>query len=282
MRTIESLFDRGIVQYKLFAVFIQAVLLCSAAVAGFERNVQPTAIFANAVSGVAMNSFENLWLNPASPASLSSFRASLFYAPSPFQLPQLTHYGLIAAHPFSPGTISIGLYTQGFPLYRESSGSATYAGILTDELSVGMTLNVYHLAIQGYGSATKIGTDIGGILSLSEELSIGFSLGNVNGADIDDGGDIPRTAALGAVFRPVSTAVILFDIVKDIRFPEEYRAGIKFSPIDEMTLHAGMQSEHSRLFAGMSITVSPLTVHYGIGTHADLGVAQSIGITFAP
>jgi len=263
-------------------VFIQAVLLCNTGIAGFERIVQPTAVFAKAGSGVAMAALDNLWLNPASSASLSSFCASLIYVPSPFQLSQLSQYGLIIAQPFTVGTISIGAHTLGFPLYRESNGSATFARVITDEFSVGITLHAFHLAIHGYGSTTKIGTDIGSIFVLSEELSIGLALGNVNGADIGDGEEIPRTVTFGAVFRLVGSAVILFDLIKDIRFPVTYRAGIEFSPIDVMTLHAGVQEEPSRLFGGIGIFVSPFTVYYGIGTHTDLGSTHSIGIMFTP
>ncbi|MHB1050939.1 MAG: hypothetical protein ACYC09_12735 [Bacteroidota bacterium] len=282
MRIIKSLCDRGIVQYKLFAVFIQAVLLHCTAIAGFERNVQPTAVFAVAGSGVAMNAYEHLWLNPAASASVSSTHASLFYAPSPFQLPQLSHYGISVAHPYSFGTISLGAHTLGFPLYRESNVAFAYARPLTNEFCAGIALHVYHLAIQKYGSATKVGADIGGIFSLAEELSIGLTLGNVNGPDIGDGEEIPRFFSFGTAIRPVGSAVITFDIVKDIRFPATYRAGIEFSPIDAVALRTGLQGDPSRIFGGVSIIVAPFAFHYGIGTHTDLGLTHSIGISFAP
>ncbi len=263
-------------------MFIQAVLLCNTGIAGFERIVQPTAVFAKAGSGVAMAAHDNLWLNPASSASLSSFRATLFYVPSPFQLSQLSHYGLIVAQPLTVGTISLGVHTLGFPLYRESNGSVTFARVITDDFFAGITLHAFHLAIQGYGSTTKFGTDIGGIFNLSKELSVGISLGNVNGADIGDGEEIPRTVTFGAVFRPVGSAVIVFDLIKDIRFPETYRVGLEFLPLDVLSLHAGIQGEPSRLFGGIGVTISPFTVHYGIGTHADLGSTHSIGVMYAP
>lgn len=270
------------VQYKLFGLFIQAVVLCHTGSAGFERLVQPTPVFAKAFSGVASASFENLWLNPASAASISSFQSAIFHSPSPFRLSQLTHTGVLLGGAFYAGTITIGFATFGFPLYRETNGSLTYALNMSDEFSAGVTLHAFHLFIQGYGSTTVPGIDAGGIVSVSDELSIGISLANVNGADIGGGEEIPRMITGGVTYSPVPSAAVSLDIVKDIRHRETYRAGIVFSPMEPISLSAGVQGEPSRLFGGVGITVSSITVDYAIGTHDDLGMTHSVGISFRP
>jgi hypothetical protein len=271
-----------VVQYKLFGLFIQAVVLCHTGFAGFERVVQPTQVFAKAFSGVASATFEHLWLNPASAASISSFQSAIFHSPSPFRMSQLAHSGVILGNSFDVGSISIGLNTVGFPLYRETNGSLTYALNMSDEFSAGVTLHAFHLFIQGYGSTTVLGIDAGGIVSITNALSIGFSLANVNGTDIGGGEEIPRIISGGVSYCPVPSVAVSLDIVKDIRYRETYRAGVAFSPVDPISLYAGVQGEPSRMFGGAGITISSITVNYAIGTHADLGVSHSVGISFRP
>lgn len=263
-------------------MLIQAVLLCGFGYAGLEKTAQPTSVFAAAGSGVAHTSIDNIWINPASSGFLPAFTASLFYYPSPYQLSQLTQYGLILALPIGIGTVSIGLQSVGFRLYRETAGSVNFSRPITNELSAGVTLHSYHISINGYGSTTVLSSDIGGIVTVNESLSLGISLGNVNGADIGGGEEIPRMITVGAIFRPLEQVQWTFDIVKEMRFPHTYKTGIQFSPIVPLKLFAGIQGEPSRLFGGIGVTVSPIDVQYGIGTHDDLGATHSIGVTFAP
>ncbi|MEW5800188.1 MAG: hypothetical protein AB1728_14415 [Bacteroidota bacterium] len=268
-------------QYKLFILFIQ-VAFTSSLVAGFERTAQPTALFARAFSGAAFASESNVWLNPAALFGIASFRSSLFYSPSPFQLPQLTNYGLLIADDIEGVKVALSLRSFGFSLYRETSGSLTAALTEIENFGVGLTLSLNHLAIQNYGNATKVGIDIGSIYTVTSELAIGLSLTNINGATFGGDDDIPRVLLAGLSYRVLENALFTIDLVKDVRYDATFRAGIEFSPHEIFIVRSGVQGEPSRLFGGIGLRITPFVIDYGTATHDDLGLTHSIGISFAP
>ncbi len=267
-------------QYKLFILLIQVVV--SQLHAGFERSAQPTALFARAFSGVAFASESNVWLNPATVSGVSSFRSTAFYSPSPFQLPQLTNYGIQIADDLGIMKGSFSLSSIGFSLYRETFGSLTAAFSGTENFSVGLTLSLYHLSVHNYGNASKIGVDIGSIYTVTQEFNIGASITNINGASFGEDDDIPRILIAGLSYHFLENAQLNVDIVKDVRYEATFRAGIEFSPHEIFILRSGVQGEPSRLFGGIGIRIFPFIVDYGAATHDDLGLTHSIGITFVP
>ncbi|MBI2428017.1 MAG: hypothetical protein HYV29_04355 [Ignavibacteriales bacterium] len=269
-------------QYKLFILLIQVAIFSVRTNAGFERIAQPTALFARAFSGVAFSSESNVWLNPAALSNVSSFRSAVFYSPSPFQLPQLTNYGLLAADNFGVVKGGVSFSSFGFSLYKETFGSLSVAYTGMTNFSFGITVSLYHLSIESYGSALKLGIDIGSIYSLTEELNIGFALNNLNGATYEEDDDIPQIILAGLSYRIIEEAVVNVDLVKDIRYEPTYRAGIEFEPHDIVVVRSGFQGKPSRLFAGIGFTVTRFTIDYGVATHDDLGLTHSIGISFIP
>ena len=269
-------------QYKLFILLIQAVCLFHFGMAGFERTAQPTSAFARAFSGVAMQTESNIWLNPASLSSLSSFHSSIFYSPSPFQLSQLTNYGLLLADDFGVVRAGAAVSSFGFSLYRETTGSLTIANKDLKDFGAGITLSFYHLSIAEYGSALAVALDAGVIYSLNEKLNIGAAMNNVSGASFGGDDDVPQTILAGISYRVIDNALVNVDLVKDIRYEPTYRASVEFLPHDIVTIRTGIQGEPSRIFGGVGITIVPFTVEYGIATHDELGLTHSIGISFTP
>lgn len=268
-------------QYKLFILLIQ-VGASGSLHAGFERTAQPTALFARAFSGVAVASESNVWINPAALSGVSSFRSTVFYSPSPFQLPQLTNYGLLVADDIGHVKAALALSSFGYSLYRETTGSLTAAVTDIENFCAGMTLSVHHLAVHTYGNATKVGIDIGTTYTVTQELSLGCSITNINGATFGGDDDIPRVLIAGFSFSVLENSFLTFDLVKDVRYDATYRGGVEFSPHEIVVVRSGVQGEPSRLFGGIGIRIAPFTVDYGVGTHDDLGLTHSFGVSFAP
>lgn len=227
-----------------------------------------------------MYAFDNAWLNPASTALAESFHTTLFYSPSPFGLPQLSHYGILLGQQTDVGSFSLGCHTVGFSLYRESVGALWYSDALQEDFSFGIGVQFDHVAIHNYGSSSAIGLDVGIIYTPVHFLSVGMSLLNLNGARISEDDDIPRIFVSGVSLTPVDHVTVNVDIVKDIRFAETYRWGIEFVPFEAVTVRTGFNGESSRFFGGISVTMSEIRFDYGIATHTDLGLTHSIGISF--
>lgn len=158
----------------------------------------------------------------------------------------------------------------------------TLSGNIYKDFVCGISTRIFHVSILHYGSAVTIGIDLGAIIQISEIVSVGISVMNVNGADVGADDDIPRSVGTGISLRPISEVTLCADIVKDLRYAEAFRVSIEMTPIETLTLSAGVQSDPSRMFGGIGISMKPFTIHYGVGTHTDLGLSHSIGITFYP
>ena len=269
------------VQYKVFIVLIQVFLVAQISTGSFERTAQPTGLFGRAMSGSALFSTDNVWLNPASSAQNSSLITSLFYSPSPFQLPQLSHFGLVTMQNFNGVNVGTGFTSFGFSLYRETMFSFTSATMFTESFGAGLNIHANHLSIQSYGSATTAVVDLGAIFSAAENLNISISLNNISRSTFGADDDIPQIFISGFSYTVMEKTIVAVDIVHDVRYSTGYRAGIEFSPHEIITLRAGTQSEQARLFGGIGIKIFSFQIDYGIATHSELGLTHSIGISFS-
>lgn len=265
-------------QYKVIIVTVQVMLFSQSLWCGFDRINQPTTVFARGYSGVAMPNAEHLFLNPAAIDRASLSTTSLFYSPSPFQLKQLMNYGLLSVHPFETINAGIAVTTIGFSLYRETSAILASAVPVTNEFSVGASVHFNHLFIERYGTSLEFQTDLGAIYAVSGRINIGIAVQNAFGSTPADE-DVPKQLTAGVSLHPADKTTVNLDLLKDIRFPVAYRAGIEFSIHEQVIVRSGMQTDRSQLFGGISIKLHPIVFHYGISTHSYLGITHSVGMS---
>jgi hypothetical protein len=266
-------------QYKSFVLVIQVILLAQTAYSGFERTAQPVSVIGRGLSGSAMFHFDNVLINPASISAVASLRSSIFYSPSPFQLPQLSGYGLLVGTPISTVYTAVGFHTFGFSLYRETDGFISAGTMLSDGTGIGMNLHLYHLTIERYGSASAGVLDMGGIFRITEAFALGGAIHNLTGADFGDDDDIPRTLLTGISVSVSGNAVVNVDMVKEMRYPVTFRIGTEVMLHENLTVRAGVQEESSRIFWGMSVILIPFRIGYSYAAHSELGPSHSIGIS---
>lgn len=250
--------------------------------AGFERTPQPPAVFGDGASSVFSGDVDHVLLNPSAAASSKLFYASFFYSPSPFDLPQLSNGGLIAAFPVDSYTACIALTRMGFSLYREMTVTAAAARSFGGIVSAGCSINYDHLTISRYGSAFTVGIDVAAEVLLSDDIRWGFSILNLNRPTIGGEKDqLPQLFLTGINCEVLSTAGVSFAVIKDARYPVSIRTGVRFEPIENIVLRLGVSSDPSRYFAGFGIRYSSVSVDYSVATHTELGLTHTIGISFS-
>jgi len=262
---------------KVWLAFLLAVEPLSA---GFERTAQPVSLMGSAFSAIFAEESESILVNPSSAGSLGSFHLSIFYTPSPFELPQLSNCGVVAAYPFESLRTAVSLTSTGFSLYRELTATTTLARGFDGILFVGLNFNINHLTIAHYGSATAIGIDLAAAVQVTEDLRWGFSLLNVNRPSIGgEDGKLPEVYITGVSCQLMPTANISFSLVKDVCYPTSLRTGVEFSLVEIIRLRIGVSTEPSRYCAGIGVRVSPVSFDYGVATHEDLGLTHSLGLS---
>jgi hypothetical protein len=274
---------------KTFTAAFKQLLLCGAvvfgawsdAVAGFERVVHSPTLWGKGLATAASRNAEAVMLNPASAAEMQSFQASVFYSPSPFNLPQLSNGGITVVAPFSSFVTGVSALSSGFSLYREFTGTATIAKSFFGTLDVGANISVNHLSIARYGSTAAFSFDVGASLEIVNDLRWGFSLLNCTRSTIGSTHDpLPQIYLTGFEYTVMSRAAVAADLVKDVRYPFSIRAGTQFSPHEILDIRFGVSSAPSRYYAGFGVRVLSLYVDYSVATHAELGLTHDIGIAF--
>ena len=234
------------------------------------------------MSSVFSGDICQVFLNPSAAASLRSLYASFFYSPSPFDLPQLSNGGMIAGFPLDSFTAAVALTRLGFSLYRETTISVAAASSFGGLVSAGCSINCDHLAIARYGSAYTVGIDAAATVLLSDDIRWGFSFLNINRPAIGGEKDqVPQLFLTGVNCDVLSTASVSLTIIKDVRYPVSVRTGARFEPLECIVLRAGLSSDPSRYYAGVSIRYSSISVDYSVATHAELGLTHTIGISFS-
>jgi hypothetical protein len=266
-------------QYKIFVLAIQVILSVQHIYCGFERTVQPAAVTGRGYSGTAQLQQENVGTNPAAVSTYDAFRMSLFYTPSPYQLPQLASFGVMSGMALGPARMAVGYQTFGFALYRETAGMLSIGGELGDGIHAGVTLQLAHLSVERYGSAVTALIDAGCLYSLTGTTSFGLAVQNLTGAGFGADDDIPRTLLMGLSQTVEGIAVLNADIVHDSRYPVAYRAGADLPLHEFVVIRAGVDGGTERLFGGFSLSVLPFRIDYAVTAHPVLGLSHTIGIT---
>jgi hypothetical protein len=151
---------------------------------------------------------------------------------------------------------------------------------ITPAFSLGASADYYHLTIERYGAASTIGLDIGLVLSLAEDVRWGFAASNVNAPTLGEAEEkLPQVFSTGITYQPLSGAAIIVDIVKEIRFPVELRAGIEYTLLDLIALRGGTSSDPSLLCAGVGVHYSAFRIDYAFMNHVDLGMTHQVSLS---
>lgn len=274
---------------QTFVSAFKRIVLCNAlaffiwsdAVAGFERVIHSPALWGKGLTTTASRNGEAVMLNPASLAEEQVFSASMFFSPSPFDLPQLENGGVTAVIPASSFVAGVSVLSSGFSLYREFIGTATIAKSFFENLDVGANISLNHLSIARYGSAATFTFDFGTSLEVVNDVRWGFAILNCTRATIGASRDpLPQMYLTGFEYTVLPRATVAADLVKDARYPFSIRVGTQFSPHEILDVRFGVSSAPSRYYAGFGVRVLSLYVDYSVATHAELGLTHDIGIAF--
>ena len=253
----------------------------SVAFAEFDRIAQPVDLIGRGLSGVGSENPESLLLNPASIASSLSLQSTLFYSPSPFGLQQLSNGGIFLTIPSRYVNSALTLASIGFSAYREVTGTVSVGVTIAEGFFAGCNLNINHLSIEGYGSGTNAGIDIGMRMRIVDNFQWGFSLLNVNRPTIGRIKDpLPQWYLAGFKYEVSPFADISVDAVKDVRYPLSFRMGTQFLPVEFVAIRLGISSDPSRYYAGVGLQYADLHFDYAVVTHTELGLSHSLGFTF--
>lgn len=274
----ENAEEGGVMCWKYLLVIF---LISGNVFAAFEKRAQgsPLMIF----GGGLVASAETPWSAFANPAGLNTISHRLLavsYTPQPFGLKELAHGSFAYTEPTSIGVFALSGSRTGSDLYREATITVSFATAVANGFSTGVNINYYSLAIENYGSASSFGVDIGGLLSIADDVRWGFSALNLNAPAIGESKEsLPQVFSTSVCYEPFDAGNVSVNVVKDVRYPMEFIVGMEYSVIESVTLRTGASLEPSLFNAGLGLAFSFVKLDYGFSSHTELGLTHQASLT---
>ncbi|AFM03032.1 hypothetical protein Fleli_0565 [Bernardetia litoralis DSM 6794] len=169
---------------------------------------------------------------------------------------------------FFDGKMGVGVTRFGDDLYNEHRLAIGYAHKISN-MSIGIQANYLQTSIQGYGTSHNFALEMGGVAQLSETLTLGMHIFNINQAKVADFEDerIPTIMRIGISYKPVERVTVNFETEKDTEYPASFKAGIEYQAINH---------NENQVFIRTGITTEEFLAHFGIGYYKG-----SFGLDYA-
>lgn len=258
------------------------VCLLLAPVASWAQSMEGGARSA-ALGGASTALLEDVWgfSNPAIWGTRSGPALS-FYATESFGLSELRLAAIHAVQPFSFATLAGGARSFGFEDFRETHlnlGVARGVSLGTARtFYVGINLRYYNVSITNYGTASTVGLSVGWLTQIVSDLYLGFHALNINQPVWQDDDAVERALSLGLGYTPSEQALVVFDVIKDVRFPLAVRGGVEFAPVPNLFLRTGVTTEPTRYTAGVGIQLGRIVADVAAENHQDLGWSPGVSL----
>jgi hypothetical protein len=170
----------------------------------------------------------------------------------------------------------------GNNLYQEYQFNMGSVYEFADEASLGFSIQYYLLKIVNYGNQGCWGVNMGFQYQILNDLSIGSLVTNINKPVMGSSNEkLPQTLSLGFCYTPVSVLKIGFELYRDVRFKQDYRAGIAYTVAENLVLCMGVDDQTRSFSLGLGIEINSIEIDYGVLVHQILGVSHviSCGLT---
>ncbi len=275
--------------FYISLIFI-SFLLIKVSFAQFEfTDIGARAVALNgAYTSVSDNSLA-VFYNPSGLGQMKFREVSFFYSPAPFGISELSTAALSYAEPTNFGTFGLGVKSYGFDLYKEITGLVSYGNHYKNRIYYGLSINLYHLNIKNYNSATSFGVDIGAMARITDFLKWGFFCKNLTGSKIGQSKErIAQVYRTGFMIFPRKDIKFMLETEKDVKYPFSFRGAFEYSILIPNTvgdlpgridLRAGVGSEPTTFSAGIGLFLSLFQIDYAFKRHPDLGFTHQGTIT---
>jgi hypothetical protein len=219
--------------------------------------------------------------NPGGLAKLEGSEISAGYD-TRFGLKELSTVDFVGAWKTKSGTLGFGVSRFGGKLFNQQSLGIAFANQL-GIVSVGGRLEWFQTQIEGFGSGHSLIFSLGGLAELSPNFSIGASISNLSRSKLskDSATRLPTGVSLGLFYSPITQLQIHVEVEKDIQIKPVVKAGLEYGITDWIFLRAGINSNPSRIFFGIGLKTSRLTLDYAYGQNQALGSTNHLSLGFS-
>lgn len=221
--------------------------------------------------------------NPIRITNSDSNKLNLFVSPNKFGLSELNSGILDYIHPIDSNFFAgASLFGLGNELYSEFAFSLSMAYKQAENFSLAMEANYNALNIQDSQLEQVISLNIGGTVFLSDLLTAGIFLENVNNAYFEGGENTSfRRAVVGLGGRFSENFTAELSAIVNINRSSGFGASFSYAIMEDINFAAGIQSLPRLLY--FQIFIEDITFFdFSISSeyHDLLGFSNVVGISF--
>ncbi|REL24613.1 hypothetical protein DYD21_17255 [Rhodohalobacter sp. SW132] len=190
---------------------------------------------------------------------------------------EITDAAFSASTPVFSGAAGAAVHRYGFDLFNETRFIAGYKQNWHG-LHAGIALHYTYVQQGGnYGSAGAAGLDLGFAAEIISGLWFGSRATNINQPKYKKTDEeLPRELAAGLSFSPVHRLMISTEIVKDVRFPASFRAGLDAELITGFRARTGITTQPETYSAGFGYQTGRWQINFAVQQHNPLGLSPAI------
>jgi hypothetical protein len=258
-------------------LFVPSVVFC-----GFEQS--HAGARAKGLGGAYVGVSRDVWAvfyNPAGLSNLQSTQAGIYYSPQPFGIPELAFGAAAVAVPTDLGSFGVSFQRYGFELYREVTGTLSYANRIFD-IGVGGNVHYRSLSIQNYGSAGTLTLDLAAFVAVVQDIDWGIMVKNLTASTIGTSNEqLPQVFSTGFSYRPVDKLVLALDYEKETKFDVSFHFGAEYQVVEAVYARLGFSDVPSQFAGGFGLHYAKLTFDYVMTTHQELGLTHQFSIHYS-
>jgi hypothetical protein len=218
--------------------------------------------------------------NQASLALNKNFSAG-FYAERRFLLAELSCYQLAAALPTSSGNFGLQANYFGNTAFNETSVGLAYARSL-GHVDFGIQFNYCEVKIAGYGNASTVNFEAGGILHVNEQFQTGVHVYNPTGSHFGKSNEeqLPFIYSFGLGYDASEKFFIGAEIQKEEDQPVNAKIGLQYSFEKKLFARAGISSATSSFYLGAGFLWNGFRIDVMASIHPTLGTTPGMLLVY--
>lgn len=195
--------------------------------------------------------------------------------------PFLNRIAAVFCVPVKAGAAGIGFFRFGDALYNEHIlllGSAHTFGLA----SLGARLNYLQYQASGVGTHRAVTVSFGGIATLTQHLSFGAHIQNINQPVINPLTEerAPTRLYAGMSFAPSSKVVIAAELEKDLEYEATIKSGVEYKAFKKIAFRTGVNLHPQAGFFGFGFQSLKLQADYALQLNYTLGFSHQATITY--
>ena len=194
-------------------------------------------------------------------------------------LPGSSRMAASFSSPLKIGAFGIGIFKFGDKLYSEqilTTGYSNQFGIA----SLGLKLNYIQYRTEGFGTKSAVSVSFGGIAEITNQISIGAYIQNLNQPKLTNNERVPVKLAVGVSFKPTEQILLLTEIEKDLAHDPTLKFGMEYAIHKKVFSRTGFNLNPEAAFFGVGFKGWRLKFDYSIQYTSNLNFAHQASASY--